>query len=130
MIQRTQTVVYVFLLALLGLSHMALAAEADQQPNILFCISDDQSWKHAGAYGCDWVKTPAFDQVAAEGLLFKRAYTPNAKCAPSRACILTGRNSWQLEEACNHWCYFPSKFRTWPEAFVQNGYHVGMTGKG
>lgn len=99
-------------------------------PNILFCISDDQSWMHAGAYGCDWVKTPAFDRVAADGLLFRSAYTPNAKCAPSRACILTGRNSWQLEEACNHWCDFPSRFRTWPEALASKGYHVGMTGKG
>lgn len=99
-------------------------------PNILFCISDDQSWMHAGAYGCKWVKTPAFDRVASEGLLFERAYTPNAKCAPSRACILTGRNSWQLEEACNHWCDFPAKFATWPEALNSNGYHVGMTGKG
>lgn len=100
------------------------------QPNILFCISDDQSWLHAGAYGCRWVNTPAFDRVARDGLLFQNAYTPNAKCAPSRACLLTGRNSWQLEAACNHWCYFPPQFRTWFEAFAQNGYHVGYTGKG
>ncbi|MEP3477633.1 MAG: sulfatase [Fuerstiella sp.] len=118
------------LLQLTSACSPVLAQQAESRPNILFCISDDQSWKHAGAYGCDWVKTPAFDQVAADGLLFQRAYTPNAKCAPSRACILTGRNSWQLEAACNHWCFFPSKFGTWPEALAQNGYHVGMTGKG
>ncbi len=52
------------------------------------------------AYGCDWVKTPGFDYVAANGLLFNNAYTSNAKCSPSRASILTGRNTWQLEEAC------------------------------
>ena len=77
------------------------ACGADQ-PNILFCISDGQSWMHAGAYGCDWVNTPAFDRVARDGLLFLNAYTPNAKCAPSRACLLTGRNSWQLEASSNH----------------------------
>src|SRR6185295_7844237 len=77
-------------------------------PNILFCVADDWSWPHAGAYGCPWVKTPGFDRVAREGLLFARAYTPNAKCAPSRACLLTGRNSWQLKEAANHICYFPA----------------------
>ncbi|HVE41701.1 MAG TPA: sulfatase [Planctomycetota bacterium] len=99
-------------------------------PNILFCVADDWGWPHAGAYGCSWVKTPAFDRVAREGLLFTRAYTPNAKCAPSRASLLTGRNSWQLEEAANHVCYFPSKFRTYPEALARHGYFVGMTGKG
>lgn len=83
-----------------------------------------------GSYGCDWVKTPAFDRVAANGILFNNAYTPNAKCAPSRACILTGRNSWQLEEAVNHWCYFPEKFRTYPEALAENDYFVGYTAKG
>ena len=101
-----------------------------QKPNILFAIADDASWKHFGAYGCDWVKTPAFDRVASEGILFTRCYTPNAKCAPSRACILTGRNSWELEEAANHMPFFPEKFKTVTETLHENGYHVGYTGKG
>ncbi len=99
-------------------------------PNILFAIADDASFPHMGAYGTDWVNTPAFDRVAREGILFTRAYTPNAKCAPSRSCILTGRNSWQLEEAANHWPFFPAKFRTYAEALGQHGYQVGFTGKG
>lgn len=104
---------------------------ADERPNILFAISDDQSWPHAGAYGTDWVKTPGFDRVAREGLLFNQAYTPNAKCAPSRACILTGRNSWQLEEAANHMPFFPARFPTYVEALeARAGYFVGSTGKG
>ena len=49
----------------------------------LFCIMDDASWAHMSAYGCEWVETPAFDRLAADGILFKNAYTPNAKCAPS-----------------------------------------------
>ena len=53
-----------------------------RRPNILFAIADDWSYGHAGAYGCKWVKTPAFDRVARGGVLFQRAYTPNAKCAP------------------------------------------------
>ncbi len=100
------------------------------QPNILFCIADDQSFPHTGAYGCDWVKTPNFDRVASEGILFMNAYTPNAKCAPSRACIITGRNSWQLEEAANHVCYFPAKFKTYAEVLKEEGYFTGYTAKG
>lgn len=98
--------------------------------NILLCIADDASYPHMGAYGCSWVKTPGFDRVGKEGILFTRAYTPNAKCAPSRACILTGRNSWQLEEVANHWCFFPAKFKTYVEVLAEHGYFVGYTAKG
>jgi N-sulfoglucosamine sulfohydrolase len=105
------------------------ASEADR-PNILFCIADDASFAHMGAYGCSWVETPGFDRVGEEGILFTRCYTPNAKCAPSRSCILTGRNSWQLEEAANHWPHFPVKFKTYAETLIEHDYHVGYTGKG
>ncbi|WP_372651300.1 sulfatase [Draconibacterium sp.] len=100
------------------------------RPNILFAIADDASWKHFGAYGCSWVNTPAFDRVAEHGILFTHAYTPNAKCAPSRSCILTGRNSWQLEDAANHFPYFPAKFKTYAEVLGENGYWVGSVAKG
>lgn len=100
------------------------------RPNILFAIADDISYPHMGAYGCTWVNTPAFDRVADQGILFTNAYTPNAKCAPSRASILTGRNSWQLEEAGNHWPYYPDKFITYAEVLADNDYHVGYTAKG
>lgn len=103
---------------------------AERRPNILFCISDDQSWPHASAYGCTWVKTPAFDRVAREGLLFQRAYTPSAKCSPSRAAILTGRNHWLLEAAANHGGDFPADYATFVEALGRNGYMVGYTAKG
>ena len=103
---------------------------APGRPNILFAIADDWSFGHAGAYGSRWVKTPAFDRVARDGVLFTRAYTPNAKCAPSRAILLTGRHSWQLEEAANHVPFFPAKFKTWVEALRDAGYTTGLTGKG
>lgn len=102
---------------------------AQQPPNILFAIADDWS-VHAGAYGTPWVKTPNFDRLAKEGLVFVNAYTPAAKCATSRASILTGRNIWQLEDAGNHLCYFPAKFTVWPEVLHRKGWHVGVTGKG
>ncbi|KJF45285.1 sulfatase family protein [Draconibacterium sediminis] len=101
-----------------------------ERPNILFAIADDASWKHFSAYGCSWVKTPGFDRVAEQGILFTRAYTPNAKCAPSRSCILTGRNSWQLEEAANHFPNFPAKFKTYAEVLGEHGYWVGSVAKG
>ncbi len=115
-------------LAFLLLGAAAIAAEP-KRPNILFAIADDWG-AHAGAYGTPWVKTPAFDRLAREGLLFTNAYTPNAKCAPSRAVVLTGRQTWQLEEATNHMPFFPAKFKSWPEALMEKGWFVGITGKG
>lgn len=106
-----------------------LTAAEPRPPNILFAIADDWGM-HAGAYGTPWIKTPAFDRVAREGLLFTHAYTPNAKCAPSRACIVTGRNSWQLKAAANHICYFPPEFKSWGEALAEHGWFVGYTQKG
>lgn len=123
-----------FLLLIFASIFLACQPEPTEQtterPNILFAIADDASFPHMGAYGCTWVKTPAFDRVAREGILFTRAYTPNAKCSPSRACILTGRNSWQLEEATNHVPFFPPKFKTYPEALTEHDYYVGYTAKG
>jgi len=119
-----------FLIQCLLLMGALLFPKAEERPNILFAIADDWSYGHAGAYGCDWVRTPNFDQLAKEGLLFQRAYTPNAKCAPSRAIILTGRYSWQLENAGNHMTFFPAKFGSWIELLEDNGYATGYTGKG
>ena len=101
-----------------------------EKPNILFVISDDQSFPHASIYGTGWIKTPGFDRVASEGLLFTNAFTTNAKCSPSRSSILTGMNSWLLEEATNHVPFFPEKFITFPEVLKEEGYKTGYTGKG
>ncbi|WP_207534129.1 sulfatase family protein [Desertivirga arenae] len=103
-----------------------------KHPNILFCIADDASLEFFSAYGFgySYVNTPAFDRIAREGILFENAYTPNAKCSPSRASILTGWNPWQLEEAANHNSYFPAKFASFVEVLGQNGYTTAFTGKG
>lgn len=114
---------------LIALAAAASRAAPATPPNILFAIADDWG-AHAGAYGTKWVRTPHFDRVARDGILFRHAYTPNAKCAPSRASILTGRNSWQLKEAANHICYFPPEFKGWGEALAENGWFVGHTTKG
>ncbi|MBX7211348.1 MAG: sulfatase [Verrucomicrobiaceae bacterium] len=107
-----------------------LSAAKSPRPNILFIIFDDWGWQHAGVYGCDWVKTPNFDRVAKEGVLFKSAFTSNPKCSPCRATILTGRNTWQLEEASCHNGLFPAKFVVYPDLLEAAGYTVGLTGKG
>ena len=104
-------------------------ATADR-PNILFCISDDQSYAHTGANGDPVVQTPAFDRVAREGLRFTHAFCDAPTCGPSRSAILTGQHIWRLEEAGNIHSTLPAKFTTYTELLAEAGYAVGFTGKG
>ncbi|MDB6122828.1 MAG: arylsulfatase family protein [Pedosphaera sp.] len=116
--------------ALFLVTLLAVGAAEPKRPNILFAIGDDISWPHMSAYGCTFVRTPAFDRVAREGVLFQNCFTSNPKCSPSRAALLTGKHTWQLEEACDHFGIFPSKFKVYPDLLEeQAGYHVGYTGK-
>jgi N-sulfoglucosamine sulfohydrolase len=102
---------------------------AKRRPNILLAISDDQSYPHASAYGTKGIKTPAFDRVAAAGVLFRNGFAASPGCSPARAALLTGRHTWQLEQAGTHASSFPNKYAVYPDLFVEAGYHVGYTGK-
>lgn len=101
-----------------------------ERPNILIAISDDHSYPHTSAYGYPAIKTPAFDRVASQGLLFENAFVASPGCSPSRAAFLTGRQPWQLEEAGTHASSFPAHYVVYPDLLEQNGYFVGYTGKG
>ncbi len=105
-------------------------AAAAERPNILFCIGDDWGWPAAGAYGDKVVKTPTFDRVAREGVLFNNAYCASPSCTPSRGSLLTGRAVHQLEEGGNLWSTLPKKFAVYPDLLEAAGYTVGLQGKG
>ncbi len=106
------------------------ASLADQRPNILIAISDDQSYPHCSAYGDAVVRTPGFDRVAKAGVLFRSAFTPAPGCSPMRAAFLTGREIWQIREAGTHASLFPTDLPVFTVQLADRGYHVGMTGKG
>lgn len=110
-----------------------LAVEASAQaprPNVLFVITDDQSYPHASVYGSRFVETPSFDRIAREGVLFTRAYVASPGCSPSRAALLTGRYPWQIEQAGTHASSFPVEYVVFPDLLERGGYWVGFTGKG
>lgn len=106
-----------------------VVGQCGERPNIFIAISDDVSFPHASAYGSKMVRTPAFDRVAAAGVLFNNAFCPAPGCSPSRAAFLTGRHIWMIEEAGTHASYFPDKYQTFPEVLSRAGYFVGSTGK-
>ncbi len=66
--------------------------DTNSQPNILFIISDQQRWDTVSCYGSPIVPglTPHLDRMAAEGVLFRHAFTPQPLCGPARACLQSG----------------------------------------
>jgi arylsulfatase A-like enzyme len=100
------------------------------RPNILFAIADDWSWPHASIAGDRVVKTPTFDRVASQGVLFTNAFVSAPSCTPSRGAILTGQYHWRLEDGANLFGTLPSKFPVYTDMLEQAGYHVGYQKKG
>ena len=99
-------------------------AHEEKRPNILFALADDWGMD-AGVYGTPVLKTPAFDRIAKQGLLFRNAYVSSPSCTPSRAAIMTGQFHWRLESAANLHSVFPDKFTTFPEMLAMSGYQIG-----
>lgn len=108
---------------------LCCSVRAADRPNILFCISDDQSYEHTGANGDPVVATPAFDRIAREGIRFVHAFCDAPSCGPSRSAILTGQHIWRLEEAGNIHSTLPAKFATYTAELQTAGYKIGSTGK-
>lgn len=105
------------------------AIAADPRPNILFCIADDWGYPWAGAYGDPAVKTPTFDRLAREGVLFTHAFTASPSCTPSRSAILTGQWHWRLESCASNHSTFLDRFTTYVELLERAGYATGVVGK-
>ncbi len=98
---------------------------SDKRPNILFAIADDWGWFHAGAYGDPVVKTPTFDRVAKEGVLFNHAYVSSPSCTPCRNSVLSGQYHWRLGPGANLWSTLDPSTPVYPLLLEKAGYHVG-----
>lgn len=101
-----------------------------RQPNILFIITDDQSWSHTSIGGDPVVRTPGFDRVAREGVLFENAFAPAPSCAPMRASLLTGRHPWQIKEGALLFGGIPREYPLFTHALEAAGYQSAVASKG
>jgi arylsulfatase A-like enzyme len=68
---------------------LATAAWAER-PNVVFILSDNQSYYEMSCHGHAQIKTPRIDAFAKESVEFRHFYAP-PYCSPSRSVILTGR---------------------------------------
>ncbi len=112
---------------LLGRSVSPFAAAAEEKPNIILCMTDDQGWGDVGYNGLAKIKTPNLDAMAAAGLRFERFYA-QPSCSPTRAGIMTGRHSNRMG------VFYPgmpirTEERTIAQILQKGGYRTGHFGK-
>lgn len=67
------------------------AGARSSKPNFVFFLIDDLGWKDLGFAGSTFYETPRIDKLAGEGVVFTSAYSNAPNCAPTRACLMSGR---------------------------------------
>jgi N-sulfoglucosamine sulfohydrolase len=110
---------------------------ADKRPNILFAFADDWG-RYASAYARvdgpgspnDVVKTPNFDRIAREGVLFKHAFVTAPSCTPCRSSLLSGQYFWRTGlGAILVGAKWDPAIPSYPLLLRAAGYHIGKTYK-
>ncbi len=118
-------ILFAMLVSLSLLENTSTADQPAKRPNILFAIADDWGWPHASAYGDPVCKTPTFDRVAREGVLFKHAFISSPSCTPSRNAILTGQHFWRLGGGANLHSVLDTKHQSFVHILGDAGYETG-----
>ncbi|MEM7383708.1 MAG: sulfatase-like hydrolase/transferase [Verrucomicrobiota bacterium] len=105
--------------------------EAAPRPNILLIVSEDNG-PELGCYGEPFVQTPVLDKLAADGVLFERAYVPQAGCSQSRAAFLTGlypHQNGQIGLATWKFRMYDPQTPNLVRRLREAGYRTGLIGK-
>lgn len=98
---------------------------ADERPDLIVVITDQQRYDTIGALGYPYADTPTLDRLVREGTWFSRCYVAGASCVPSRASLFTGvypHTSGILTNASS-WRH------TWVESLAAAGYRCASVGK-
>ena len=116
-----------FILLFIALAALARPL-ADERPNFILCMADDQGWGDTGYNGHPLLKTPVMDEMARTGLRFDRFYAAAAVCSPTRGSVMTGRHPNRF--GCFAWGHTlrPQEI-TIAEALKKAGYTTGHFGK-
>jgi len=108
------------------------------KPNIIYILADDLGYGDLSCYGQKRFQTPNIDRLASEGIRFTDHYSGATVCAPSRACLMTGKHSGHCIIRGNtardaQGNQVPITLRTedvtLAEILQQAGYHTGLYGK-
>ena len=96
-------------LALLGFSAIPLLAQT--KPNVLFIMTDQQTYNMMSCEGNKWLSTPNMDKIASMGYRFEKTYCANPVSMPSRFSLLTGHYASEVGVKQNTPAYNESKVR-------------------
>jgi arylsulfatase len=91
-------------------------------------MTDQQRWDALGCAG-GWVRTPALDRLADEGVRFPNAYTNSPVCVPARASLATGRYPHNTGVWKNQAYTLARNAPTWMRAVRDAGYRTSLFGK-
>ena len=123
-------VIALILASLLASFAPVVVAQTAPKPNILFLMADDWSSPHAGILGDPVIKTPTFDRVAREGVLFQNAFVSAPSCTSSRLAIVTGQWHWRLQDGANLGGSLREGVPIYPDLLEAAGYNIGFSRKG
>ena len=101
---------------------------ADESPNIVLMMADDQGWGETGYYNHPLLKTPNLDAMAENGLRLDRFYAGAPVCSPTRASVLTGRSN-NRTGVETHGFALRRQEKTLAQALQAAGYRTGHFGK-
>jgi iduronate 2-sulfatase len=104
------------------------ADSSQTSPNILFIGVDDLRPELA-SYGATYIQSPNIDRIAAEGVLFDRAYAQWAVCMQSRASLLTGLRPDSFSRQAANFREVVPDVVTLPQHFKNHGYFTQSFGK-
>lgn len=110
----------------LSICHAATAHDLDQ-PNILFVIADDCTFRDLGCYGGQ-AHTPNIDALAGQGMLFERCFQAAPMCSPTRHNIYTGLYPVRSGAYPNH-TFAKSGTQSVVHYLKPLGYRVALSGK-
>ena len=105
---------------------------AQEKPNIIFIITDDQQVGLLGIEGSPVSITPNIDRIGKEGVIFKNAFVVTPLCSPSRASFLTGQYAHTHEVINNDKLgldVISHTLMTWPRQLREAGYETAFIGK-
>jgi len=72
-------------------AYQTTGSTAVRTPNIVLIMADDLGYGDVGCYGCENIRTPNIDRIAATGVRFTTFYANAPECTPTRTALLTGR---------------------------------------
>lgn len=101
----------------------SLPAADGEAPNVLLLILDTVRAQSLSLYGHERETTPRLDRIAAESLVFDRAFSPAPWTLPAHAGIVTGHLPWDLSARWN--VPLGSAWPTLAERLADRGYATG-----